>query len=488
MDYNKLEEALTFDDVLMVPQYSEVLPRHVDLSTRLTNRIALNLPLVSSAMDSVTEGRMAIAMARAGGLGVIHKNLKPEDQAAEVRKVKRSESRFIEDPVTVAPHQSVASAQELMAANGISGLPVIEGGKLVGILTKRDLRFLAGTVDATTMTVAQRMSTKLVCAPAGTALEDAKRLLFDHRIEKLPLVDADGALAGLVTVKDIDNVRDYPNAAKDEDGRLLVAAAIGVGDHELARAAALRAAGCDVLVVDTAHGHSQGVLGMVTTLKERWADCQVVAGNVATAEATRALFEAGADCVKVGIGPGSICTTRVVAGVGVPQFTAIRRCAAVARELGRPIIADGGVKFSGDAVKALAGGANVVMIGSLFAGTDEAPGDVVLYQGRSYKVYRGMGSIGAMKEGSKDRYFQDTEDERKLVPEGIEGRVPYKGPIADSLYQLAGGVRAGMGYAGCLDIAALHDRARFVRITGAGLAESHVHDVIITREAPNYNR
>lgn len=484
MNSNDLQQALTFDDVLMVPAYSEVLPKQVDLSTHVTHAIRLNTPFVSAAMDSVTESRMAIAMARAGGIGVIHKNLGPELQAGEVAKVKRSESRFIENPVTVRPDQPVSEARQLMRTNGISGLPVLSDGKLVGILTKRDLRF---PVERD-CPVSERMSTQLVTAPKGTSIEDAKRLLFDNRIEKLPLVGSNGELRGLVTVRDIDNVRDYPSAAKDDDGRLRVGAAMGVGNPELERAEALLAAGCDLLVIDTAHGHSKGVIGQVKEVRARWAHAQIVAGNVATADAARALFEAGADCVKVGIGPGSICTTRVVAGVGVPQFTAIRNCAAVAREFNRFIIADGGIKLSGDAVKALAGGANIVMIGSLFAGTDEAPGDVVLYQGRSYKVYRGMGSIGAMKDGSKDRYFQDTEDERKLVPEGIEGRVPYKGPIADSLYQLAGGVRSGMGYAGCATLGELHERAQFVRITGAGLAESHVHDVIITREAPNYNR
>ncbi len=484
MNSKDLRQAYTFDDVLMVPSYSEVLPSSVDLTTRLTERVTLNLPFVSAAMDSVTEGRMAIAMARAGGLGIVHKNLGPERQAAEVLKVKRSESRFIEDPVTVAPDMRISAARALMKEKNISGLPVLEGGKLVGILTKRDLRFPLD-VDCS---VADRMSTKLVTAPKGTPLEDCKRLLFDNRIEKLPLVGKDGELRGLVTVRDIDKVRDYPDAAKDDQGRLLVGAAMSTGAHELTRAEALLSAGVDVLVVDTAHGHSKGVLDQVRAVKDAWPGAQIVAGNVATAEATKALFEAGADCVKVGIGPGSICTTRVIAGVGVPQFTAVRDCSAVAKSFGRAIIADGGIKFSGDAVKALAAGANVVMVGSLFAGTDEAPGDVILYQGRSYKVYRGMGSIGAMKEGSKDRYFQSDVDEGKLVPEGIEGRVPYKGPISDSLYQLAGGVRSGMGYAGCGNLKSLHENARFVQITGAGLAESHVHDVIITREAPNYNR
>ena len=479
------QKALTFDDVLLVPAYSEVLPKDVDLRTQLTAQVQLNRPFVSAAMDSVTEGRMAIAMAREGGLGVIHKNLTPEQQAAEVLKVKRSESRFIENPVTVRPEQRVSEARRLMEDHDIGGLPVVADGRLVGILTKRDLRFPTETDCG----VADRMTTRLVTAPIGTSADEAKRLLFDNRIEKLPIVGPAGQLIGLFTVRDVDKSRDYPHAAKDDRGRLLAAAAVGVGAHEMKRAEALIAAEVDVLVVDTAHGHSKGVLDMVRAIRETWPEAQIVAGNVATGDATRALFEAGADCVKVGIGPGSICTTRVVAGVGVPQFSAVQGCAAVARDMGGCIIADGGVKFSGDAVKALAAGAHVVMVGSLFAGTDEAPGDVVLYQGRSYKVYRGMGSLGAMKKGSKDRYFQgDQVDERKLVPEGIEGRVPYKGAIGDSLYQLAGGLRAGMGYTGCENIAALHERARFVRITGAGLAESHVHDVIITREAPNYTR
>ena len=478
------QPALTFDDVLLVPAFSAVLPSSVNLRTRLTNKIELNLPFLSAAMDSVTESRMAIAMARAGGIGVVHKNLPTDRQVEAVRSVKRSESRLIENPVTVAPSQSIVEARALMRSKNISGLPVVQDGKLVGILTKRDLRF----PDGHQFRVSDRMSTQLITAPTGTTLEEAKRLLFEHRIEKLPIVTKEGVLHGLVTVRDIDNVRDYPSAAKDDEGHLRVAAAVGVGPKELERAEALLRVGCDVLVVDTAHGHSKGVIEQVAAVKAAWPDSQVVAGNVATADATRALFEAGADCVKVGIGPGSICTTRVVAGVGVPQFTAIQHCAAVAREFDRPIIGDGGVKFSGDAAKALAAGANTVMIGSMFAGTDEAPGDVILYQGRSYKVYRGMGSLGAMKEGSKDRYFQDDVDERKLVPEGIEGRVPYKGHVGDSLYQLAGGVRSGMGYCGCETIASFHENARFVRITSAGLSESHVHDVIITHEAPNYNR
>ena len=482
---SRFRDALTFDDVLLEPAYSEVLPKDVSLKTRVTNGIHLNIPFMSSAMDSVTEARMAIAMAREGGLGVIHKNLSPEDQAAVVRRVKRSESRFIENPITVSPDASISEARQLMIQHGISGLPVVDDGtqKVVGILTSRDLRF---PLESSCL-VRERMTQELVTAPRGTSHDDAKRKLFEHRIEKLLLVDADGSLAGLVTVRDIDKVRDFPNAVKDERGRLRAAAAMGVGDHEIERAALLLAQGCDLLVIDTAHGHSQGVIDQVRKVKQRWPDAQVVAGNVATGAATKALFEAGADCVKVGIGPGSICTTRVVAGTGVPQLTAIMDCAAAAKEFGRPIIADGGIKFSGDAVKALAAGAQTVMVGSLFAGTDEAPGEVILYQGRSYKVYRGMGSIGAMKKGSKDRYFQSDADDRKLVPEGIEGRVPYKGPVSDSLFQLAGGVRSGMGYTGSPDIDALHT-ARFVRITGAGLAESHVHDVIITAEAPNYNR
>ncbi|HIA04741.1 MAG TPA: IMP dehydrogenase [Myxococcales bacterium] len=484
MDNKDLRQALTFDDVLLTPAYSEVIPANVDLRTRLTNQIELNIPFVSSAMDSVTEARMAIGMARKGGIGVIHKNLTPALQAAEVLKVKRSESRMIHDPVTVTPNQSVADARALMKANNISGLPVIEDGKLVGILTKRDLRF-SRELECR---VSDRMSTDLVTAPVGTELEESKRLLFENRIEKLPIINDKNEVCGLVTVRDIDKSRDYPLAAKDSEGRLLAAAAVGVGPKEMERAAALLNVGCDLIVIDTAHGHSKGVLDMVRNVKSSWPAAQVVGGNVATASATQALFEAGADAVKVGIGPGSICTTRIVAGVGVPQFTAIQDCAQVARQFNRPIISDGGIKFSGDAVKALGAGANTIMIGSLFAGTDEAPGDVVLFQGRSYKVYRGMGSIGAMQAGSKDRYFQSDSDDRKLVPEGIEGRVPYKGVLSDSLFQLAGGVRSGMGYTGCKTIPELHDEAQFVRITASGLAESHVHDVIITREAPNYNR
>ena len=484
MNSNTLETALTFDDVLLVPAYSEVLPAQVALNTTVTRSVSLNVPFLSSAMDSVTESRMAIAMARAGGMGIIHKNLSIEEQATEVRRVKRSESRVITNPVTVNPDWTIDAARSLMRSKGISGLPVVQDGKLVGILTRRDLRFAA---ESDTL-VSDRMTKDVVTAPRGISLEEAKALFRQHRVEKLPMVEEDGSLYGLITVRDIDKSRDYPDAAKDTQGRLLVGAAIGPGPSGMERAEALVEAQCDVLVVDTAHGHSKGVIDSVRDIKKRWPDCQVVGGNVATADATRALFEAGADAVKVGIGPGSICTTRVVAGVGVPQFTAIKNCAVVAREFGKPIIADGGIKFSGDAVKALAAGANAVMIGSLFAGTDEAPGEVVLYQGRSYKVYRGMGSIGAMKDGSSDRYFQDGAQEEKLVPEGIEGRVPYKGPVGDSMYQLAGGLRSGMGYAGCPNIPALHERAQFVQITSGGLAESHVHDVIITKEAPNYNR
>jgi IMP dehydrogenase len=476
--------ALTFDDVLLVPGYSEVLPKDTDLSTTLAPGLHLRLPMVSSAMDTVTEARMAIAMARAGGLGIIHKNLAPEVQAAEVRRVKRSESRVIEQPVTVTPGDTLGAAQNLMDHHGISGLPVVEGDRLVGILTRRDLRYLTSLDEP----VASRMSRSLVTASPEVEAAEARRLLADHRIEKLLLIHDDGRLAGLMTVRDIEKVRDYPNAAKDDQGRLLVGAAIGVGERELERGAQLLAAGADLIVIDTAHGHSRGVIDAVRTLRARHPGARIAAGNVATPEATAALFEAGADVVKVGIGPGSICTTRIVAGVGVPQLTAVFACAAVARAAGKTIIADGGLKFSGDVVKALAAGAHAVMMGSLLAGTDEAPGEVVLFQGRSYKVYRGMGSIGAMAQGSKDRYFQDTNDERKFVPEGIEGRVPYKGLVGDSLYQLAGGVRSGMGYVGAATLPELVSRARFTRITNAGLAESHVHDVVVTREAPNYNR
>ncbi|MCA9537539.1 MAG: IMP dehydrogenase [Myxococcales bacterium] len=474
--------ALTFDDVLLVPQYSEVLPGQVSTRTRLARGIELGIPLVSSAMDTVTEAETAIAMARAGGLGVVHKNLTPEQQAREVQRVKKAQSGLVVDPVTVAPDQPLGDAVALMRAHGISGLPVVEEGRPVGILTHRDLRF----EQRLDRPVCALMTTDLVIAPEGITLEDSKALLHRHRIEKLLVTDAAGRLRGLITIKDIEKAEAHPNACTDARGRLRVAAAVGVGADRKTRVAALVAAEVDVIVVDTAHGHSRGVLDAVRALRAEHHDLPIIAGNVATADATRALIEAGADAVKVGIGPGSICTTRVVAGVGVPQISAIMECAQAAAERDVPIIADGGIKFSGDVVKAIAAGAHVVMVGGLLAGTAEAPGTVVLYQGRSYKAYRGMGSVGAMQQGSSDRYFQEGQAPRKLVPEGIEGRVPYRGPLADTLYQLVGGLRAGMGYTGNADIESLRTCARFVRITSAGLKESHVHDVVVTQEAPNY--
>ncbi len=479
----EIREALTFDDVLLVPAYSAVLPAQVEVHTRLTREITLSIPLVSAAMDTVTEAATAICMARHGGLGIIHKNLSPEQQALEVRRVKRSESGMVVDPITVTPDQTLREALALMHAHGFSGLPVVEGRRPVGILTSRDVRFETNLDQA----VGRVMTKDPISVRQGIALEEALHLLHRHRIEKLLVVDARGDLLGLITVKDIRNAQTHPHAIKDAAGRLRVGAAVGVGADTQARVTALVDAGADVIVVDTAHGHSKGVLEVVRALRSDFSSVQLIAGNVATPEGYRALVEAGADAVKVGIGPGSICTTRVVAGVGVPQVSAIMECAREAARLGAPIIADGGIKYSGDVVKALAAGAESVMIGSLFAGTDEAPGELVLYQGRSYKVYRGMGSLGAMKAGSKDRYFQGAvADERKLVPEGIEGRVPYRGPLADSLYQIVGGVRSGMGYCGAPDLAALRAGAVFRKITAQGLRESHVHDVIITKEAPNY--
>lgn len=478
----RIREGLTFDDVLLVPRHSRVLPADVDTRTRLTADLTLRIPLVSAAMDTVTEAETAIAMARAGGLGFIHKNLSVADQAREVLRVKKAESGMVLDPVTVRPDQPLGEAVALMRQHEISGLPVVEDGVAVGILTHRDIRF----VERLDRPVRAVMTTELVTAPEGTDLEASKALLHENRIEKLLVVGDDGRLKGLITIKDIEKAEAHPDASKDAIGRLLVGAAVGVGPDRHERVEALLQAGADVIAVDTAHGHSQGVIEAVADLRATFPGIRLVAGNVATAEATRALIEAGADCVKVGIGPGSICTTRVVAGVGVPQVTAILDCAAAAAPHDVPIIADGGIKFSGDVVKAIAAGAHVVMIGSLFAGTAEAPGEVVLYQGRSYKVYRGMGSLGAMRRGSRDRYFQTTTDAGKLVPEGIEGRVPYRGPLADTLHQLVGGLRAGMGYTGCPDIETLRTETEFVRITAAGLRESHVHDVVVTEEAPNY--
>jgi len=476
-------KGLTFDDVLLLPAESDVLPADVNLETWFTPRIRLNIPLVSSAMDTVTEGRLAIAIAREGGIGVIHRNLDIETQAGEVDKVKRSESGIIVDPVFLSPDHTLRDALAMMERYHISGIPITDAdGRLVGILTNRDLKFES---DFSQRIGDVMTKDDLVTAPVGTTLEEAKQILHRHRIEKLPLVDEHGHLKGLITIKDIEKAIKYPRAAKDEKGRLRVAAALGTGADTMQRAAALVQAGVDALVVDTAHGHSRRVLQTVEKLKSEYGGkTEIVAGNVATAEATRALVAAGADAVKVGIGPGSICTTRVIAGIGVPQITAVWECARAAAETGTPIIADGGVRYSGDIVKALAAGASTVMLGNLFAGTAESPGEVEIFQGRSYKVYRGMGSIGAMKSGSRDRYFQ--EGQEKLVPEGIEGRVPFKGPLADTVFQLVGGIRAGMGYCGAADIPALQKKSRFIRVTAAGMRESHPHDVQITKEAPNY--
>ena len=477
----KLRETYTFDDVLLVPAYSEVLPSEVDVKTRLTNKIPLQIPLLSAAMDSVTEGRTAIAIARAGGIGVLHKNLSIADQAREVERVKRAESGMITSPVTARPNQSLREALGVMREHDISGVPIVENDTPVGILTARDIRFEKNLDQP----VAMLMTKELVTVPPGVSNERAKELLHAHRIEKLLVVE-DGKLLGLITIKDLLQADRNPEANKDEAGRLRVGAAIGPSPDALDRAGALIAAGVDVLVADTAHGHSRGVIELVRAVKKLHPAVQMIAGNVATADGTLALIDAGVDAVKVGIGPGSICTTRVVAGVGVPQITAISDCAAVGDKHGIPIVADGGIKYSGEVTKAIAAGASSVMIGSLFAGTDEAPGDMVLYQGRSYKVYRGMGSLGAMRKGSKDRYGQGGAADEKLVPEGIEGRVPYRGSLSSILYQLVGGLRSGMGYTGCRTIADLRKNAQFVRITAQGLRESHVHDVIITEEAPNY--
>ncbi len=478
---DQLRECLTFDDVLLVPAYSEVLPRDVDIKTRLCRGLDLNVPLVSAAMDSVTEARAAICMAREGGIGILHKNLPPSDQAREVEKVKRAESGMVLSPVTVRPSQSLREALGIMREHDISGVPVVEGERPVGILTARDIRFERNLDQP----VSALMTKELVTVSPGVAPDEAKQLLHEHRIEKLLVVDG-GKLVGLVTIKDILQADRNPFASKDEKGRLRVGAAIGPGPDRDERAAALVAAGVDVIVIDTAHGHSKGVIDAVRAIKKAHPNVPIIAGNVATAEATEALIDAGADGVKVGIGPGSICTTRVIAGIGVPQITAISDCAKVADAQGIPVIADGGVKLSGDVTKAIAAGASCVMIGSLFAGTDESPGDLVLYQGRSYKVYRGMGSLGAMRRGSKDRYGQGGAADEKLVPEGIEGRVPYRGGLPAIVHQLVGGLRSGMGYTGSKTIEELRQNARFIRITSQGLRESHVHDVIVTEEAPNY--
>ena len=479
-----LPEGLTFDDVLLLPAQSDVLPRDTDVATLLTNDIELNIPLLSAAMDTVTEANLAIALAQEGGIGIIHKNLGIAAQAAEVDKVKRSESGMIVDPITMAPRQRVQEAIEVMTRYRISGIPITEGPKLVGILTNRDLRFVTDLQQpvSTLMT-----SENLVTVSQGTSLDEAQKLLHQHRIEKLLVVDNAFHLKGLITIKDIEKRRRYPLACKDGLGRLRVGAAIGLGEDRHERLAELERYGVDVVVVDSAHGHATSVLSAVEEAKKKHPGLQIIGGNVATAEATNALINAGADAVKVGMGPSSICTTRVVAGIGVPQLTAVAECAKVGERFGVPIIADGGIKYSGDIVKALAAGAACVMIGSIFAGTEESPGERVLYQGRSYKTYRGMGSLGAMSGGKGDRYFQGDEAQTsKLVPEGVEGRIPYKGSLADVVYQLVGGVRAGMGYCGCGTLAALRRDSRFIRITNAGLRESHVHDVIVTQEAPNY--
>lgn len=479
-------EGLTYDDVLLVPARSEVMPREVVTTTRLTRNLTLAIPLVSAAMDTVTEAKFAIAMAREGGVGVLHKNMTAELQAREVRRVKRSESGMILDPIVLRPQDTVGDARERMARYSIGGIPVVnDDRRLVGIVTNRDLRFQPdnGTLLSTIMT-----TDGLVTAPVGTTLDDAEATLQEHKIEKLPVVDETGTLHGLITFKDIQKKKKHPNAAKDEFGRLLVGAAVGVTPDTPDRVQALAEAGVDFVVVDTAHGHSEGVLSMVGQIKSQFDGLDVIAGNVATPEGTEDLILAGADAVKVGIGPGSICTTRIVAGVGVPQLTAVMRCAEAAQRYDVPLIADGGIKQTGDIPKALAAGASTVMIGGLFAGVEESPGDTVLYEGRRYKNYRGMGSLGAMEAGSKDRYFQDAEDDlKKLVPEGIEGRVPYKGTLGEITYQMVGGLRAAMGYCGCASVQALQERAQFVRITGAGLRESHPHDVTITQESPNYS-
>ncbi|HEP6773225.1 IMP dehydrogenase [Streptococcus pyogenes] len=487
-DTKFLKKGYTFDDVLLIPAESHVLPNEVDLKTKLADNLTLNIPIITAAMDTVTGSKMAIAIARAGGLGVIHKNMSITEQAEEVRKVKRSENGVIIDPFFLTPEHKVSEAEELMQRYRISGVPIVEtlaNRKLVGIITNRDMRFIS---DYNAPISEHMTSEHLVTAAVGTDLETAERILHEHRIEKLPLVDNSGRLSGLITIKDIEKVIEFPHAAKDEFGRLLVAAAVGVTSDTFERAEALSEAGADAIVIDTAHGHSAGVLRKIAEIRAHFPNRTLIAGNIATAEGARALYDAGVDVVKVGIGPGSICTTRVVAGVGVPQVTAIYDAAAVARKYGKTIIADGGIKYSGDIVKALAAGGNAVMLGSMFAGTDEAPGETEIYQGRKFKTYRGMGSIAAMKKGSSDRYFQGSVNEaNKLVPEGIEGRVAYKGAASDIVFQMLGGIRSGMGYVGAGDIQELHENAQFVEMSGAGLIESHPHDVQITNEAPNYS-
>ncbi|RNF38091.1 IMP dehydrogenase [Planococcus salinus] len=480
-----VKEGLTFDDVLLVPAKSEVLPKDINLSVELASNLQLNIPILSAGMDTVTEAKMAIAMARQGGLGVIHKNMSIEEQAEQVTTVKRSENGVITDPFFLTPSHQVFDAEHLMGKYRISGVPIVnneEELKLVGIITNRDLRFIQ---DYSLQINDVMTKDQLVTAPVGTTLEDAEKILQQYKIEKLPIVSKEGTLKGLITIKDIEKVMEFPNSAKDAQGRLLVGAAVGVTSDTMKRVEQLVKAQVDVVVLDTAHGHSKGVLDMVSNIRATYPDLTIIAGNVATAEGTKALIDAGADVVKVGIGPGSICTTRVVAGVGVPQITAVYDCATEARKYGKSIIADGGIKYSGDIIKALAAGGHVVMLGSLLAGTTESPGDTEIFQGRRFKTYRGMGSIASMEKGSKDRYFQD--DAKKLVPEGIEGRMPYKGPLSDTIHQLLGGIRAGMGYCGTGDLESLREEAQFIRMTGAGLRESHPHDVQITKESPNYS-
>lgn len=481
MEEKFIKEGLTFDDVLLIPGRSEVLPNQVDVSTRLTRNIRIEIPIVSAGMDTVTEAKMAIGMAREGGIGIIHKNMTIEEQAKMVDRVKRSEHGVITDPFSLSPDNKVQDALDIMEHYHISGVPITEGNKLVGIITNRDIRF---ETDFTQPIKNIMTSEGLVTAPVGTSMEEAKEILRKHKVEKLPLVDDNFNLMGLITIKDIEKTRKHPNAAKDEKGRLLVGAAVGIAKDTFERVEALVKARVDVIVIDTAHGHSVGVINMVKAIKQKYPELELIAGNVATGEATEELIKAGADAVKVGIGPGSICTTRVVAGIGVPQITAIIDCSAVARKYDIPIIADGGIKYSGDIAKAIAAGADSVMLGNLLAGTEESPGELIILQGRSYKVYRGMGSIGAMTEGSSDRYFQ--EDAQKLVPEGIEGRVPNRGSLSDTIFQLVGGLKAGMGYCGCPTIKDMQSKTKFIRITNAGLIENHPHDIFITKEAPNY--
>lgn len=481
MEY-KIPIGLTFDDVLLMPAKSDILPRDVDISTSLTKKIKINIPLLSAAMDTVTESELAISIAREGGIGIIHRAMSPQRQASEVDRVKKSESGMIIDPITISPDRPISEAMALMTKYKISGVPVTVKGKLVGILTNRDLLFETGMTKRVSEVMTRK---KLITASVGTDLDAAKEILHKYKIEKLPIVDKDFNLKGLITIKDIEKRRKYPHACKDKVGRLRVGAAIGVGEDSLFRADLLVKAGVDVIAIDTAHGHTTSVLEVLKKVKKKF-NIEVIAGNVATAEGTLDLIRAGADAVKIGIGPGSICTTRIVAGAGVPQITAIINCASAAKKYKVPLIADGGIKYSGDITKALAAGAHSIMLGGLFAGTDESPGETILYQGRSYKVYRGMGSLGAMEQGSKDRYQQAGVESKKLVPEGVEGRVPNKGPLSQSIHQLMGGLRSGMGYCGCKSLNELRQKSRFIRITNAGLRESHVHDVVVTKEAPNY--